>query len=653
MFFGAGLALAIAAQSAVASDQVVAGAAIYVGAVVCALLGLVWLPQPVEARASPSTSISLLPAPARIMQVCAALAFGLAAFVFSAGNRYTPAGVIAWLGSIVCWALAFAHRPRPDAGVTPPSSVLRRPSLAILMLALLAVILALGAYFRYADLANNPRDMNSDQAEKLEDVKDVIDGAPYIFFERNTGREPWQFYWTVALIKLFNLPQDFMALKLGTSLIGWLMLPAVFLLARELFGTRTALIATLFAAVASWGVITARFGLRYPLAPCAVAWTMYFLVRGLRRQDRNAMLAAGVWIGIGLQGYTAYRFMVVVAPVLVLAWAAWQFLQRRRGEAGRAIVDGAIAAGMAVLVLIPLIRYGLDHPDELLYRAATRLTSEERQIEGNPVDIFVDNVKNVLLMFNYTRDEVWVANLTDRPAMDDVLGGLLVVGAAAALALSLKRRTPWPALLLISAVLMLIPSALSIAFPHENPSVVRTGGALPMLMIVCALAPGLLLEAVPAVGRWRLPSAVVAYASVVALCVAVIAINRQRVFVDYPRQYCPLAQNASDIAHEMDVWVAQDHSRANAYIVGFPHWVDSRAVGIWIGDIYFPNTVGKGIGAMDAAEVDLGGQPGWFALNVDDAESLRNLQARYPEGESRVVLGSQCIEKQFVVFTTE
>lgn len=638
---GAGIVAGVAAQMLVAAGHEPAGLAVYAGAIACAFIAIAGL-----GRANPTAPGEAEPLrplvnkPARVLLICAALTFGAATFILSAGNRYSAASVATWLISIACWAAAMAHRP-----------ALRHRWPAVTVAIPLVLILALGAFFRFYALAENPLDMNSDQAEKLLDVKDVMEGAPYIFFERNTGREPWQFYWTVALIRLFNLPQDFMALKIGTSLIGWLMLPAVFLLARELFGARTALIATLFAAVASWGVITARFGLRYPLAPCAVAWTMFFLVHGLRRQHRNAMLAAGVWIGIGLQGYTAYRFMVIVVPLLALAWAGWQWAHHQPRRAAQTLLDTAIAAVAAVLTLMPLMRYGVDNPDQLLYRAATRLSNVEREIQGDPAAIFLNNLKNVLLMFNYTRDEVWVANLPDRPAMDELLGGLLVTGAAAAVGLSIKQRAPWPALLLGAGVLMLIPSALSIAFPRENPSVVRTGGALPMLMIVCAIGPGLLLDALPA-GRRRIVADLLGYGLVSVICLAVVAVNYQRVFVDYPAQYCPRAQNASDIAREMDAWVAQGNDRRNAYIVGYPHWVDSRAVGVWIGDITFPNTVGAQVGRLDAAAVDLGSRPGWFALNVNDAESLRALQARYPEGTTRLVAGSQC-NKPFVVFTTE
>jgi hypothetical protein len=643
----AGLLLAPLAQLAVARDSVALGA----GLLLCAALAVAagaraprrpgWLPAPPAAFLPPDWRFSL---------TVAALFLAGLAFANAGGNRYRPTNVIPWLGAVGCFVAAHLDYRFwvLDSGfwierVSWLQAKIRDPKSTILL-----AILALGAYFRFAGLAENPLDMNSDQAEKLLDVGDVLSGTSYIFFERNTGREPWQFYWTVALIKLFDLRPDFMALKLGTALIGWLMLPAIFLLGREVLGSRGALLATLFAAVASWGVITARFGLRYPLAPCAVAWTLFFLVRGLRRDSHNSLLAAGVWAGIGLQGYTAYRFMVVVAPLLGVIWLARLALGGERAAAGRAWRSALLAAILAFLVMLPLVRYGVDRPDQLLYRAATRLTGAEQAIPGSPARILAGNLKNVLLMFNYTRDRVWVANLPDRPAMDVVLGGLLVAGAAACLAQSWRSRNPWPALTLLAGLLMLVPSALSIAFPDENPSVVRTGGALPALMIVCAAGPALLLEQLRALGRPRLYAG--ALAGVAALALLVTGLNQQRVFVDYPAQYCPQAQNASDIARELLAWEARGNERSAAWIVGYPHWVDSRAVGVWIGEITFPNTV---MGPTQAGAVEFGGRPGWFALNRDDLPTLQALYERYPGGQERLVEGSQCEGRTFVIFETE
>lgn len=638
-----GIGLALLAQLAVARGLAPLGAAGHLLAVALVAAGA---RAPAPAAALPAPPPRLLGAEWRIWLSVSALLLGASAFAASGGNRYAPANVLPWLASLGCFLAA--HLDYRRLGGLPHAARAwltreRAPALAALL-----AILALGAAFRFAGLADNPRDMNSDQAEKLLDVGDVLAGTSYIFFERNTGREPWQFYWTAGLIRLLGLQPDFMALKLGTALIGWLMLPAVFLLGREVLGTRAGLLAALFAAVASWGVITARFGLRYPLAPCATAWTLFFLVRGLRRDSRNSLLMAGLWVGIGLQGYTAYRFMVVVVPAVGAAWLWWLLARGRRAQAGRAVAGGLLAAAVAALAMLPLIRYGLERPEQLLYRAATRLTGAEQAIEGSPALIFLDNLKSVLLMFNYTGDVVWVANLPGQPAMDVALGALLVAGSAACLSLSLRTRNPWPALTLGAGLLMLVPSALSIAFPGENPSVVRTGGALPALMVVCAAAPSMMLELARAARRHHAYAA--ALAGVAALALLVAGLNQRRVFVDYPAQYCPQAQNASDIGRELLAWEAAGGDRRAAWIVGFPHWVDSRAVGVWIGEITFPNTV---MGPDAVGAVDLGGRPGWFVLSPDDVPSLRALSERYPAGRERLVEGSLCAGRAFVVFETQ
>jgi hypothetical protein len=247
-------------------------------------------------------------------------------------------------------------------------------------------------------------------------------------------------------------------------------------------------------------------------------------------------------------------------------------------------------------------------------------------------------------MFNYTGDEVWVENLPNKPAMDPVLGALLVVGAAAAIAVSVKKRNPWPVAVLGAGLLMLAPSAVNIAFPRENPSVGRAAGALPMLMIVCALVPGMLLD-ITRQYRWllaRLLTPVV----ILALSGAIIGLNIDRVFVQYPAVYCANAQNASDIAREIRAFYEAGNPRSNAWIGIYPHWVDHRLVGIWLGDVNFSN-----VAEEHGTRVDLEGKAGLFVLNVADQESLDALREKYPEGEARMVSGSQCPNRQFVLFS--
>ncbi|MBX7213001.1 MAG: glycosyltransferase family 39 protein [Thermoflexales bacterium] len=562
--------------------------------------------------------------------------FGLLTFAFSGGNRFTPLNVSLWLLALGLGLLALRSLPGPWP-IPRFRSVTRREAL------IFALVLAIGVAFRFVALSENPRDMNSDQAEKLLDVFDVLGGRAYIFFERNTGREPWQFYWTLGLIKLFGLRPDFQALKLGTSLVSVLMLPGVYLLAREVFGRRAAAMAMLFAAVASWGVIPARFGLRYPFAPAATAWTMWLLLRGLKRGELRALGLAGLAMGIGLLGYTAFRGMLLAVPVVLAAVALWHWRRGDRAGARGVVIGGLAGLGLMLLVLAPLLRYGVEHPDLLLLRSATRVAGIERPLEGSLIATLLDNLARVALMFHVVPDNVWVVGLPGQPALDGVLGVLLVVGCVLTVVHSQRRRDPLPALTLLAGALMLLPSALALAFPAENPSLVRTGGALPMLMTVCA-APW---AAAP--GSRREPARLAPVAGAL-IAVAVIALNAQRVFVDYPAAYCPRAQNASDVAAEFERFIASGGRADNAFMVGYPHWIDYRAVGAWLGDPRGVAVYGTQVSLKDPATAPVTADRALWALNVNDQVSLAALAARYPAGALRQVPGSHCGGKDFLIF---
>jgi hypothetical protein len=59
------------------------------------------------------------------------------------------------------------------------------------------------------------------------------------------------------------------------------------------------------------------------------------------------------------------------------------------------------------------------------------------------------------------------------------------------------------------------------------------------------------------------------------------------------------------------------------------------------------------MGPDAVAAVDLAGRPGWFLLNREDLPSLDALYAKYPSGQERLVEGSLCAGRSFVVFETQ
>ena len=136
------------------------------------------------------------------------------------------------------------------------------------------LILLIAAFFRFYHLAQVPAEPFSDHAEKILDVYDITQGETRIFFPRNTGREAIQFYWSVFIAAIFQTGLSFQTLKIGTAILGFVTLPFIYLLGKEIANRRAGLLAMLFAGVAYWPNIISRVGLRFPLYPLFVAPTL-------------------------------------------------------------------------------------------------------------------------------------------------------------------------------------------------------------------------------------------------------------------------------------------------------------------------------------------------------------------------------------------
>jgi hypothetical protein len=604
-------------------------------------LGL-WLFALFTVPAAIGTRLASIPAEGKPRQAARAFvvsAFALAAltFLFSTGNEFNADNVLAWFLSIAVFLYAFWIPEKTlDEWLTRLASTRHIFSdgvrLAPTTLALLGVILV-GVVFYYHDLDATPAEMTSDHAEKLLDVNDVVNGGlTPIFFERNTGREPLQFYLTAAFIKLTQHPIDHMSLKLITALMGVLVIPFTFLFARELFDDDVALGAALLIAISKWPLTIARMGLRFPFTPVFVAPTLYFLFRALKYGRRNDFLMAGLFLGLGLLGYNAFR----LAPVLVVAFIVWWWWTRRMSfaQTKSLIVNSVLMFTLALFVVMPLVRYMTERPEMVWYRVATRLVGEHQtSITGDPLEVFAQNMVNALLMFNWTSDAAWPNSLPNDPALDYVSGGLFVLGVAYALYRLARYRENAYAFVLGGIVIMLLPSALALAFPNENPSVVRAGGAIPFVFIVVAL---------PLAWWWRVARAsliefrwghIARVAVLVLLLVLIGRANYLRYFVDFDANYRRASWNSSEVAAVIRGFADSVGDVRHAWILLYPHWIDTRNVAINMHAIGWEQT----LPSADAALAHVNDPANkLYILNPGDQQNLTRLREIFPNAQERV-----------------
>jgi hypothetical protein len=587
-----------------------------------------------------------------------AIALAMVAFLQFGENQsgehlFTDINVTFWLAAIGFFVYGLWLRdPEKPPVWGSISSFLKRDTWefkltrrALLLLAIAALIL----FFRFYRLDEVPSEPFSDHAEKLLDVYDLTQGKTYVFFERNTGREFIQFYLTALVAQWFGTGLSFISLKIGTVLIGLFALPYTYLLGKEIGGPRVAVFALILAGTAYWLNTISRIGLRFPLYPAFAAPVLYHLVRGLRTQNRNDFILSGLFLGLGLHGYSPFRlvpFVVVLAVGIYLIHAASKGVRRQT------LLLFVMLVLASVLVFLPLMRYAIDRPDMFTYRTLTRLSGDNlpeatfqaflQNLFAQPSDpstpgpmwkIFFENFYKAMFMFNYDDGEIWVHSVPHRPALDLISAVLFVFGYVLLFVRYLWRRDWLDLFLLLAVPALLMPSILSLAFPAENPSLNRTGGAGIVVFVVAAMALDGLYNALRGVhsGDTANSSRVrQGFALVVVLSLLLVSArqNYYLVFDKFATQFTLGAWNTSDMGKIIRAFVAEGNPVENAWVVPYPYWVDTRLVGI---QSSYPT--------RDAAlwrdelprSLEVTGNK-LFIVKDEDIESLNVLREMYPAG---------------------
>jgi hypothetical protein len=175
--------------------------------------------------------------------------------------------------------------------------------------------------------------------------------------------------------------------------------------------------------------------------------------------------------------------------------------------------------------------------------------------------------------------------------------------------------------------LLVLPSALSIAFPIENPSLNRSAGAIIPVFIIAALGFENIIRNV----RRHLPQQTARWASyslIILLSLISMRINYHLVFEKYYHEFRTRAWNSSQIGAVIRQFSDTIGDDNQAWVVPYPHWVDTRLVGIhaigqvkdfglWPSDLY----ITEGVPA-----------PKLFIYKPEDEEAIATLQGLYPDG---------------------
>lgn len=601
-----------------------------------------WRPVLAEETGSPQPLI------VRPWALLAGIFYSVAAYATFGGGLFTRLNTTLWVLALASLSWAF-WVPTPGASRrrwTRISDWLMHPHITLNSWALLLIGVALLAVYFRADLINQiPSQMNSDHAEKLLDTWDVLQGQTRIFFPRNTGREALQIHLIAATAKIFHTGISFLSMKLGTIVIGLLTLPFIYLIGKEIGNRWVGLLGMAFAGIAYWPNVITRLALRFTFYPFFAALTLYFLIRGLRRQSRNDLILSGLFLGLGLHSYTPVRIL----PIVVVVGVVLYLLHQRRWQMQKQAIFGlAVLALIAVVGFLPLLRYISTpaHREMFFYRSLTRAGTLEQPLPDAGWKIFLSNTWNAMCMFGWDNGDVWTVSVPYRPALDAVSGALFYLGMGLLFLRFLRKRNWVDLFLLLSVPLLMLPSILSLAFPNENPVLSRASGAIVPAFVMVGIALESLLstlrQRMPAKGPY-MPALVVGLGGLLFILAA--NANYDLVFQQYRKGYELSSWNSSEMGAVYKDFSTTIGTRDTFWLVGYPHWVDSRLISIVAG---YPER-DCAIFTDQLSDTLLEPRAKLFLLHPLDKASLSTLGQIYPQGTIQVY-PSKYETKEFVMF---
>ncbi len=356
---------------------------------------------------------------------------------------------------------------------------------------LLSLIIALGFFLRVYNIENAPPGVYPDEAVNGMDAIDAMRGDWQWFYPANNGREGLFMNLIALCFKLFGI--SVLTLRLPSIIFGTLAILGIYLLAKELFrNPRIGLIAAFLASASFWPINFSRISFRANMLPAILAFSFYFLFRGVRTKKKLDFAIGGLLFGAGLHTYISFRIapLILAIMLLTLIISRKNFLK----EYWKVISVFCVFAALAAAPM--LYTFFVSHPEYWQSRTSEISILSPEVNQGNLSGTFFKSFSLSLLKYNFWGDQNWRHNFPPYPLLDPLTGIAFMFGLAYSflkllrlLALRFAKKIrdnkmETYAFLLSSFFIMLVPEFMT---AEGNPHALRSIGTLPAVFIFSAL----------------------------------------------------------------------------------------------------------------------------------------------------------------------
>jgi 4-amino-4-deoxy-L-arabinose transferase-like glycosyltransferase len=460
--------------------------------------------------------------------------------VLSARSQWPVLPLVLWITGFLLGAAALRGWV-----VSPPGRA--APTWARREVAAVIAIVLLGAVARVVWIDSIPAFYFGDEARAGWSLVLTYRATIPNFFSMGWNTWPWI---GISLQGLFGpfFGLTITTMRLSSALMGTLAIGATYLLVRELFTPRLAVLAALLFALCRTAIDFSRLGICHAQVMCYETLALFLWWRGVNTGRAASYWWAGVALGLCLYTYNAGE----LAPVLWVGWVAVSVAAAPRTlrTHWRAAL---ITFAAMVSTMLPYLYYATDHLtfgnnwDQFTGMARRRQTLSqmlEAWHAGNAsgaATILKRQVWLTWLGFGVSPSGGYQElNYRGGGMLDDVTAVLFVIGLA--MALSKWRRAREGFVLYWWIVTVIVGGVLTI----DPPAIVRLVGLLPAVALLAALPLDGLLR-VSAETRAR---ATASLALVAVLLAGAAWINWHTYFVEFAN--APFADTESALGRRIE-----------------------------------------------------------------------------------------------------
>lgn len=363
---------------------------------------------------------------------------------------------------------------------------------------LLFLIIALGFFLRIYNIDNAPPGIYPDEAINGEDALRALNtGSFQWFYPANQGREGLMMNLVALCFKLFGV--SVLSLKLPAIIFGTLTIWGTYLLGKELFNTRVGLISSFLVSAGHWAINFNRISFRANLLPFVLVFSFYFLWKGLRTKNNWDFILGGLFFGLGLHTYIAFRIapVILIVALISLVVSRPNFLR----EYWKKILIFIIFTAVVAAPMLYTFFYA--HPEYFESRSDSISVFSAKVNQGHLAETFLKSFTLSLTKYNIWGDQNWRHNYPPYPILDPLSGiaflfGFIYIfiGTLRALFQRIFKKIRNPEMdkyifLIVWFFAMLAPEFLT---AEGNPHSLRSIGTLPVVFLFSGVSFDFFLE---------------------------------------------------------------------------------------------------------------------------------------------------------------